>query len=565
MMSAGPGRQGATHCSAQVPEGAAHRRPGAGLRFQGGNMSPTPSQSTARIRELVERTPASGKKRSIGFLAVVACLGGFLFGYDTGVISGALPYMHMPTEAGGLALNSLEEGLIGGFLLFGCAVGAVLGGRMSDRYGRRHNILLLAAIFFVGAVGCALAPNITIMYVARFVLGLAVGGASTTVPVYLSESAPKEQRGMLVAVDQLMIVTGQLAAFAFNAIIAGIQGGPTAVVENDPSGAYEAGASVSWDVLAGIAGVTVSEGNGHAWRYMLVLCSIPAVALWIGIRLMPESARWHIGRGELVEAIGVLKRLRVEGRHDLVTEVAEMEDNRRQEERREKLSLRAGFRVPWLRSIIIFGGTFAILQQLTGVNTMMYYAPRVLMAAGFDSQASIILNVFTGVASVIGSAAGLLALRRFGRRQVLLVGQVILTLSLIAMTAIFLLGINPYIDVSGFVPYLVVVVIVLFMLGMQSGPGPVMWVMLSEIFPNAIRGAANGFAVMILWITNMIVTVMFPVLMDGVGPVFTYGLFAAINIFAVVWYFLRVPETRKFTLERIEWGFREAGGVIRLR
>ncbi|HJC69581.1 MAG TPA: MFS transporter [Candidatus Brachybacterium intestinipullorum] len=536
-------------------------------------MSLTPSQSTEKIRALVARTPASGKKRSIGFLAVVACLGGFLFGYDTGVISGALPYMHMPAEAGGLGLTSLEEGLIGGFLLFGCAVGAVLGGRLSDSHGRRHNILLLAVVFFVGAVGCALAPNITVMYIARFVLGLAVGGASTTVPVYLSESAPKEQRGMLVAVDQLMIVTGQLAAFAFNAIIASIQGGPTAVVENDPSGAHEAGASVSWDVLAGIAGVTVSEGNGHAWRFMLVLCSIPAIALWIGIRLMPESARWHVGRGELAEAIGSLKRLRIEGRHDVVTEVAEMEEARRLDAKREKLSLRAGLRVPWLRSIIVFGGIFAILQQLTGVNTMMYYAPKVLMAAGFDSQASIILNVFTGVASVIGSGLGLLALRRFGRRQVLLVGQAILTLSLIAMTAIFLLGINPYIDVSGavsedipgFVPYLVVVVIVLFMLGMQSGPGPVMWVMLSEIFPNSIRGAANGFAVMILWITNMIVTVTFPVLIDGMGPVFTYALFAAINVFAVIWYFLRVPETRKFTLERIEWEFREAGGVIRLR
>ncbi|MEY8654488.1 MFS transporter [Brachybacterium paraconglomeratum] len=536
-------------------------------------MSLTPSHSTERLRELVAKTPASGKKRSIGFLAVVACLGGFLFGYDTGVISGALPYMHLPSEAGGLALTSLEEGLIGGFLLFGCAVGAIVGGRLSDRYGRRHNILLLAVLFFVGAVGCALAPNIVLMYIARFVLGLAVGGASTTVPVYLSESAPKEQRGMLVAVDQLMIVTGQLAAFAFNAVIASLQGGPQAVVENDPSGTYQAGETVSWDLLAGIAGVSVSEGNGHAWRYMLVLCSIPAIALWIGIRLMPESARWHVSRGELKEAIGSLKRLRIEGRHDVLVEVAEMEEARRLEAKREKLSLRAGFRVPWLRSIIIFGGTFAILQQLTGVNTMMYYAPKVLMAAGFDSQASIILNVFTGVASVIGSAAGLLALRRFGRRQVLLVGQVILTLSLIAMTAIFLLGINPYInldgtvspDIPGFVPYLVVVVIVLFMLGMQSGPGPVMWVMLSEIFPASIRGAANGFAVMLLWLANMLVTVTFPVLMDGVGPVFTYGLFAAINIFAVTWYYLRVPETRKFTLERIEWEFREAGGVIRLR
>lgn len=536
-------------------------------------MSLNPAESASKMRALVDRTPASGPKRRIGLLAITACIGGFLFGYDTGVISGALPYMLMPSEAGGLQLTPVQEGLIGGILLLGCAVGAVVGGRLSDRYGRRHNILILAVVFFVGAVGCALAPNITLMYVARFVLGLAVGGASTTVPVYLSESAPKEQRGMLVAVDQLMIVTGQFAAFVMNAVIAAVQGGPAAEVANDPSGTYEAGETVSWDTLAAMGGVTVADGNGHAWRWMLMLCSLPAIALWIGIRMMPESARWHIGRGELTAAIGVLKRIRVEGEHDIAAEAAELEEHRRLEQKREKLSLGTAIKVPWLRSIIIFGGIFAILQQLTGVNTMMYYAPRVLMAAGFDSQASIILNVFTGLASVVGSTIGLLALRRFGRRQVLLVGQVILTLSLIAMTAIFLLGINPYLtetgavsgDIPGFVPYLVVVVIVLFMLGMQAGPGPVMWVMLSEIFPNAIRGAANGFAVMILWLTNMLVTFFFPVMMSSLGPVGTYGIFAAINVGAVIWYYVRIPETRKFSLERIEWEFREAGGVIRLR
>ncbi|WP_114853116.1 MFS transporter [Brachybacterium sp. YJGR34] len=536
-------------------------------------MSSTPAAESARVRDLVRSTPASGPRRSIGLLAVVACLGGFLFGYDTGVISGALPYMLMPEAAGGLGLSALEEGLIGGILLLGCAVGAVVGGRLSDRYGRRHNLLVLAVVFLVGALGCALAPNLTTVYLARFVLGLAVGGASTTVPVYLSESAPKEQRGMLVAVDQLMIVTGQFAAFVVNAIIASIQGGPSAQVANDPSGTYQAGETVSWDALAALGGVAVSDGNGHAWRWMLAICSLPAVALWIGIRMMPESARWHVRRGELAAAIGCLKRIRVEGRHDVAVEVAEMADNHRQEEAREKLSLARAFSVPWLRSIIVFGGIFAVLQQLTGVNTMMYYAPRVLMAAGFDAQASIILNVFTGLASVVGAILGLLALRRFGRRQVLLVGQTVLTLSLIAMTAIFLLGINPHLeasgavspDIPGFVPYLVVVVIVLFMLGMQAGPGPVMWVMLSEIFPSAVRGAATGFVVMILWIANMIVTFTFPLMMSGLGPVVTYGLFAVINIGAVTWYYLRIPETRKFTLERIEWEFREAGGVIRLR
>ncbi|PWH06579.1 MFS transporter [Brachybacterium endophyticum] len=536
-------------------------------------MSTHPTAAPSRLTAMVRHTPPTGRRRSIAFLAVVACLGGFLFGYDTGVISGALPYMMMPGEAGGLGLNSVEEGLVGGFLLAGCAVGAVVGGRLSDRYGRRHNILLLAVVFFIGALGCALSWHIAVLYVFRFVLGLAVGGASTTVPVYLSESAPREARGSLVAVDQLMIVTGQFAAFVMNAIIASSQGGPSAVVEDDPSGTYASGSTQTWDALSGIAGLTISDGNGHAWRWMLVLCSVPAIGLWLGIRMMPESARWYVSQGRIREAIGSLKRLRTEGRHDVAAELAEMVEVHEEEKHRETLSLRRAVRIPWLRSIIVFGGIFAMLQQLTGVNTMMYYAPQVLMAAGFSSQASIILNVFTGIASVIGSGLGLLALRRFGRRQVLLVGQVLLTVSLIAMTVIFLIGINPYMDaggavsseVPGFVPYLVVVVIVLFMLGMQSGPGPVMWVMLSEIFPGAVRGAANGFTVMILWITNMIITFVFPTIMSGLGPVTTYALFALVNVGAVIWYFLRIPETRTYTLEEIEQTFREAGGVKRLR
>ena len=235
-------------------------------------MSLNPAQSASKMRALVDRTPASGPKRRIGLLAITACIGGFLFGYDTGVISGALPYMLMPSEAGGLQLTPVQEGLIGGILLLGCAVGAVVGGRLSDRYGRRHNILILAVVFFVGAVGCALAPNITLMYVARFVLGLAVGGASTTVPVYLSESAPKEQRGMLVAVDQLMIVTGQFAAFVMNAVIAAVQGGPAAEVANDPQRHLRGRRD-------GLLGHPRRDGRGHRRRWQWARLALDADAV----------------------------------------------------------------------------------------------------------------------------------------------------------------------------------------------------------------------------------------------------------------------------------------------
>ena len=240
--------------------------------------------SRATIQELVDTTPPSGKKRSLGAIAVVATLGSLLFGYDTGVISGALPYMYLPHTAHGLDLTTTEEGWIGGLLCLGAAIGASVGGRLSDRYGRRHNISLLAVVFFVGAIGCTVSPNIWVLYFFRIVLGFAVGGASATVPVFLGETAPKRIRGTLVAVDQMMIVFGQFLAFSLNAVLAQIHGGPAVT---------SAGQEMEWtNAVANqfaAGSLAVDDGNGMTWRYMLVIASLPAIALWIGIRLMPET------------------------------------------------------------------------------------------------------------------------------------------------------------------------------------------------------------------------------------------------------------------------------------
>ena len=239
----------------------------------------------------------------------------------------------------------------------------------------------------------------------------------------------------------------------------------------------------------------------------------------------------------------------------------------RKEKRRKNLSLRKAMQVKWLRSLVILGVSLAVLQQLTGVNTMMYYAPRVLHAAGLSSEASIILNIFTGLASIIGAVIGIVALRKLPRRTVLLGGQTILTIALLLMTLLFLFGISPYMqddgtisqDIPNYLPYLAVGVIVIFMIGMQGGPGPVMWVMLSELFPSKIRSSATGVSVFMNWMTNMLVTLLFPVIMDGVGPVFTYGLFVAINVAAWIYYSRHVPETFNSSLEELEERFKQEG------
>ena len=378
----------------------------------------TPLNSAAqytpeKIQELVDQTPASGPKRSLGLIALVATLGSLLFGYDTGVISAALPYMYLPHDASGLQINSVEEGLVGTFLCLGAALGASVGGKLSDKYGRRHNITLLAAVFFFGALGCTFSPNIWILYFFRIVLGFAVGGASATVPVFLGETAPKRIRGTLVAVDQMMIVFGQFLAFSMNAVLTQIHGGPEVtvakdVVNNSGEVVAKAGETVSWESVQHLANVAVESGNGTTWRYMLVLASLPAIALWIGIRLMPESSRWYVANLRIAEAIGALKRVRDESKDGpIADEIDEMLEVQRREASQEKWGLAQILGVKWTRHLLIIGIILGLADQLTGINTAMYYTPKVLSAAGLPMSDAISLNVVSGFISFVGSAVGL--------------------------------------------------------------------------------------------------------------------------------------------------------------
>lgn len=522
-----------------------------------------------KVRELVETTPASGKKRSLGAIAAVATLGSLLFGYDTGVIAGALPYMYMPGHAGGLQMTTFEEGWVGGLLCIGAAAGAFFGGRLSDRYGRRHNITLLAIVFLFGAIGCAIAPNIWVLYLARIILGFAVGGASATVPVFLGETAPKRLRGVLVATDQMMIVFGQFLAFSMNAVIARVQGGPTVTLTGDAVDASghvlgQAGSSVAWETVqaaVNIADVT-GGGNGMTWRYMLILCSLPAIALWIGIRMMPESSRWYAANLRIADAIGSLKRVRNEKKDDVAAELNEMLEVRRAESKQEKWSLSQILKVKWARKLLYIGIVLGIADQLTGINTAMYYTPKILNAAGVPMEDAITLNVVSGGISAIGSAVGLWLVARFARRHVGMYQELGITISLAALSAVFAIFISPYLDADGnisgapnFAPWLVLGIVCLFVFIKQSGT--VTWVLVSEIYPAAVRGSALGIAVGTLWLANALVSVIFPPLMATVGGAGTYAIFAAINFLSFLFYWKVVPETKFHSLEELELKFQK--------
>ncbi len=506
---------------------------------------------------MVRDTPPSGVKRPLGLLALVATFGSLLFGYDTGVISGALPFMYMPGTAGGLYLTSSEEGLVGGLLAIGAAFGAIIGGRLSDRYGRRHNITILAVIFIVGTIGCVFSPNIWVLYPFRFILGWAVGGASATVPIYLAENAPSRIRGPIVAIDQFMIVFGQLLAYSLNAMISSAHGGPQVQIASDPTGTFTAGGWYSWDAVSKVAGVVVEGGNGQAWRYMLVLATIPAIALWIGIRLMPESCRWYISQGRYRDAIGALKRIRRDG-DDVEAEVEQMVEVTRSEANQEKWTFRQAWDAKWTRKILIIGIFLGFFDQLTGINTAMYYLPKILNAAGFSSADAITLNVITGLTSAIGAAIGLFLVGRFMRRHVGMYQEGGVTICLATLALLFGFGIAPHMDANGnlgssvpaFLPWLVLIVVAIFVFVKQSGT--VNWVLVSEIFPARIRGVGQGVAVGCLWLMNAVVTWAFPVMMANLGATITYGIFAAINFVAFLFYWKVVPETKDHTLEELE-------------
>ncbi|BAW92543.1 sugar transporter [Actinomyces sp. Chiba101] len=510
-----------------------------------------------KITELVEQTPPSGKKRSLGAIAIVATLGSLLFGYDTGVISGALPYMYLPTDAGGLNINATEEGLVGAMLCLGAALGAWLGGRLSDMYGRRHNITVLAIVFLVGALGCTFSPNIWILYVFRVVLGFAVGGASATVPVFLGETAPKRIRGTLVALDQMMIVFGQFVAFSMNAALAQVHGGPAVHVNGEEQ---------QWDAVKHTVDLAMIDGgNGAAWRYMLVIASLPAVFLWIGIRMMPESSRWYVANLRIPEAIGALKRVRDEAKDGpIANEIDEMIEVQRQEAAQEKWGLSQIWATPWTRKLLWIGIILGLADQFTGINTAMYYTPKVLAAAGFSVTDSISLNVISGGISFIGSAVGLWLVTKFARRHVGIYQEASIVVSLTALSAVFFFMIQPFQDSDGnidtgaagfnsFAPVLVLIIVCLFVFAKQSGT--VTWVLVSEIFPAKVRGTALGLAVAALWIANGIVAYIFPVMMEYIGAAGTYLIFALINVGSLLFYMKVVPETKYDSLEELEMRF----------
>lgn len=461
----------------------------------------------------MKKSEVNIKNGKINKIMIIATFGGLLFGFDTGVINGALPFMSLSSQ---LNLTPATEGLVSSSLIFGAAFGAVTGGNLSDKFGRKRMIQILAIIFFFATLGCSLAPNVPIMVISRVILGLAVGGASVIVPTFLSEMAPKEKRGRMVTQNELMIVSGQLLAYVINGILGNLVDHP------------------------GI------------WRIMLVVATIPAVILWFGMLTVPESPRWYASKSKYWPAYSILRTIREEV--EAYKEVSEIKEIIDKEKKIKEETSAKEFMKPWVRKILFLGIGIGVTQQITGVNSIMYYGTEILRNAGFATKAALIANIANGVIAVVATLVGIWLLGKIGRRPMLLSGQVGVIISLILLSVVPIVFAN-----TAILPYAVLTLTVVFLAFMQGAIAPVTWLMLSEIFPLKVRGFGMGTSVFFLWITNFLVSLVFPILLGNLGLSTTFMIFALLNVFAVIGVLIFLPETKGKTLEEIEKFFRAGG------
>lgn len=472
-------------------------------------------EKNAYDKERSEQASGDSVRQRLFFVVLVATMGSLAYGYDTGIISGALPFMTLPAAQGGLGLNPFTEGLVTSSLIFGAALGAFLSGYLSDRFGRRITLRSLALLFVLGALGTALAPTVNIMIVMRFLLGVAVGGGSSTVPVFIAEIAGPRKRAPLVSRNELMIVSGQLVAYIVSALMS--------YLLNDP----------------------------HMWRYMLALAMVPGVLLFIGTFFVPASPHWLVAEGRVKDALRVLKTLREHPR-EVQKEISDMKQQAR--ESQQGPSTKELLKQKWVLRLVLTGAGMGFVLQFTGVNAFMYYTPIILKTTGMGTSASIAATIGNGIVSVLAAIAGIKGVSRFGRRPMLMTGLTIVICAQIALGCVLV-----FMPQDMTQSLLALGCILVFLFFMQMCISPVYWLLMSELFPMKVRGALTGTAVSFQWICNAVVAFAFPPLLAVAGNT-TFFIFALINIGSLIFVAMVLPETRGKSLEQIETAMRQRFG-----
>ena len=466
-------------------------------------MSTTEVESI--VPNLVVTVPVASQ-RYVYIAAIFAAIGGLLFGYDTGVISGALIFIKQS-----FGLSIFQQELAVSSVLVGAAVLAITGGSLSDRFGRRKMLLITSVVFIAGALVCAAAGSIEILIFGRVIVGMGIGLASSVVPLYISEISPANARGWQVSLFQLAITVGILAAY-----LADYAFTPTA-----------------------------------AWRWMLGLAVIPGGLLGAGMLFLPETPRYLARHGHFDLARTVLIKIR--GTQDVDMEFREIKTASQESALRGHVS---DLLLPALRPALMIGIGLAIFQQVTGINTIIYYAPYIIRTAGINSiQGSILATAGIGTVNVVMTLVSMWLIDRVGRRPLLLTGIAGMIISLGALGYIF------HLAKGGEFAGAAVAILMFYVASFAISLGPIFWLLIAEIYPLKIRGLAAGIAAGANWLANFAVSLTFLSLLKLLGPSLTFWMYGALAIGSWLFSYYLVPETKGRSLEEIEsfWHKRPTG------
>jgi sugar porter (SP) family MFS transporter len=443
--------------------------------------------------------PKKSPNQLLVYLAAIsAALGGLLFGYDTGVISGAELFFSKDFGLSTFALEVIVSGV-----LAGAAIGALIGGRLADLFGRRKLLIATAIIFALGAVLCALATTASILVIGRIIVGFGIGLSSSGVPVYISEVAPANARGWQVSLFQLAITVGILLAYLVDYAFAQIQG----------------------------------------WRWMFGVSIVPAAIFGVSMFFLPESPRWLLRRGEREKALSMLARVR--GTSEVHSELQEIEESLTRAPESGKFS---DLFAPSIRPALIVGIGLAIFQQITGINTVIYYAPIIIQSAGISTASGAILaTAGIGVVNVLVTILSMWLIDRKGRRPLLLVGIAGMAITLAVLGFVFRMS-----NQSSATAWLAVISLMAYVGSFAISLGPIFWLLISEIYPLKIRNSAEGLAATFNWGANLLITLTFLTLVEKLGPSGTFWIYGISAIAAGVFSYFYVPETKGRSLEEIE-------------
>lgn len=445
-------------------------------------------------------------------ISMVSAMGGLLFGYDWVVIGGAKPFYERFFD---IASSANLQAWAMSSALIGCVLGAVTSGIISDKFGRKWPLLLSAMLFTVASLGTGIASSYQFFIVFRIIGGIGIGLASALSPMYIAEVAPSHLRGRFVSLNQMTIVIGILAAQVINLLIA----------DKVPLGATDELIRNSWNGQIG-------------WRWMFYVCAFPASLFFILTFFLPESPRWLIKAGKADKAFPTLKKIGGEtyARDEMAAIQSSLIDVS------EKVDYKVLFS-PKFRSILIIGVVLAVFQQWCGINTVFNYAEEIFTAAGYGVSDTLFNIVITGSVNLIFTLVAMFTVDKWGRKKLMLFGSIGLAINYLLLGTAFFLGIKGIAVLS-----LVVIAIGIYAMSLA----PIVWVILSEIFPNRIRGAAMALATFSLWIACFVLTFTFPLLNKSFGAAGTFWVYAGICLLGFFFIMKRLPETKGKSLEEIE-------------